>query len=203
MALGFRAILLAVLVCLGAGSAVAEDGRLADRVVGKASAPIKVDEYMSLTCSHCAEFYDTVLPKLEKRYAETGKVRFVLHDFPLDGVSLKAAALARCMPEDEYFPFVRTLFSAQKSWAFGGGNPEANLIQYAKLGGLSEEKAKACANDTKLQDAIIAARTEAGKKYNVEATPTFVINDGLEIINGAQSEEAFAAVFDRLLGTKK
>ncbi len=199
----FKAFLSAVFVALVASSAFAEDARMADRFVGKASAPIKVDEYMSLTCSHCAEFYDNILPKLEKRYAETGKVRFVLHDFPLDGVSLKAAAVARCMPEDEYFPFVKILFSAQKSWAFGGGNPEANLIQYAKLGGLPEDKAKACANDTKLQDAIIAARTEAGKKYNVEATPTFVINDGLEIINGAQSEEAFAAVFDRLLGTKK
>jgi protein-disulfide isomerase len=107
------------------------------------------------------------------------------------------------MPVDEYFPFVKTLFAAQMTWAFGGGNPEANLIQYATLGGLPADKAKACANDTKLQDAIIAARESAGTKYNVEATPTFVVNDGAEVIKGAQSPENFGAVFDRLLAAKK
>jgi protein-disulfide isomerase len=77
------------------------------------------------------------------------------------------------------------------------------MIQYARLGGLSEDKAKACASDTKLQDAIVAERTEAGTKYNIDATPTFVVNDGAEIIKGAQSVDTFAATFDRLLAAKK
>ena len=178
------------------------DPRMAERVLGKADAPVKVEEFVALTCSHCADFYTNILPDLEKKYVDTGKARFILRDFPIDGVSLKASAVARCMPADEYFPFVSTLFKTQMQWAFGGGNPETNLIQYAKLGGLPEDKAKACLADTKLQDAIIAERS-MGEKYKVEATPTFVINDGAEIIQGAQSVEAFSTVIDRQLAGKK
>jgi protein-disulfide isomerase len=203
MASVLKAFLLAVFAIAASSAAEAGDARMADRVLGKEDAPIKVEEFVSLTCSHCAEFYTDILPEIEKRYIDTGKVRFILRDFPLDGISLKAAAVARCMPVDEYYPFVKTLYATQMTWAFSGGNPEANLIQYAKLGGLPEDKAKACANDTALQDLIIAERTDATAKYKVEATPSFVINDGAETINGAQKADAFAAVFDRLLTKKK
>ena len=202
MASALRAFLLAVFMIAASSAARAGDDRMADRVLGNPDAPIKVDEFVSLTCSHCAEFYNTTMPQLEKRYIDTGKVKFVLHDFPLDGVSLKAAAVARCMPADEYFPFIKTLYSMQMKWAFGGGDPVTNMIEYAKLGGLSGDKAKACADDAKLQDAIIAERTGATTKYKINATPTFVINGGAQTINGAQSVEAFAAVFDNLLAKK-
>jgi protein-disulfide isomerase len=203
MASFLRALLLAVLAVVGSSAAQADDERMADRVLGNADAPIKVEEFVSLTCSHCAEFYTTTLPELEKRYVDTGKVRFILREFPLNGIDLKAFAIARCMPPDEYYPFIKTLYGAQATWAFGTGKPEDNLIQYAKLGGLSEDKAKACANDTALQNAIATSRSDATTKYKIEATPTFVINDGAEIINGALKPDAFATVFDRLLGTKK
>jgi protein-disulfide isomerase len=196
------AFLFILLVALSSG-AHADDPRMALRILGNVNAPVKVDEFVSLTCTHCAEFYNTTLPDLEKRYIDTGKVKFILHDFPLDGASLKAAAIARCMPTDEYFPFIKTLYKTQQSWAFGGGNPETNLIQYAKLGGLSEDKAKACANDSKLQDAIISERTTDGEKYSVQATPTFVINDGVEVVKGAQGADVFSSVFDRILSAKK
>lgn len=203
MASVLRALLLGIFVLAGSAAAQAADDRMGDRILGKPDAPVKVEEFVSLTCSHCAEFYTTTLPQLEKRYVDTGKVRFILREFPLNGIDLKAFAIARCMPADEYYPFVKTLYGAQMSWAFGEGNPEDHLIQYAKLGGLPEDKAKACANDTKLQDEIVAERTAAGDKYKVEATPTFVINDGAETINGAQSVDVFAATFDRLLAAKK
>ena len=179
------------------------DPRMSERSLGKADAPIKVDEFVSLTCSHCAEFYNTILPDLEKKYIDTGKVRFVMHDFPLNGTSLKAAAVARCLPTDEYFPFVKVLYKNLMTWAFGSGDPVANLIQYSKLAGLSDEQAKACANDSKLQDAIVAERTTASDKYKVEATPTFVVNDGSDVIQGAQPADAFAVIFDRILSAKK
>ena len=198
-----KAFLLAIFVTIAASAAFAADDRMADRVLGQANAPIKVDEFVSLTCTHCAEFYEKTLPELEKRYVDTGKVRFILHDFPLDGISLKAAAVARCMPTDEYYPFVKTLFAGQATWAFGSGSPEANLIQYAKLGGLSEDKAKACMGDTALQNAITAERVSAATKYKVEATPTFIINDGIETVKGAESAETFSRIFDRLLAGKK
>jgi protein-disulfide isomerase len=179
------------------------DDPMAERVLGKPDAPVRIDEYVSLTCTHCADFYNNVLPALETKYVESGKVKFVMHDFPIDGVSLKAAAVARCMPADEFFPFVKILFKNQTQWAFGQGNAETNMIQYAKLGGLSEEKARSCANDTKLQDAIVAERTEAGTKYNVSATPTFVMNNGAAIIQGTQPLTSFTTQIDQLLAAKK
>jgi len=203
MASVLKAFVLALLMACPALAAVADDNRMADHVLGKVDAPVKVDEFVSLTCSHCAEFYTTVLPILEKKYVDTGKVKFVMHDFPLDGISLKSAAVARCMPDDEYFPFVKTLYSNQLTWAFSGGDPEANMIRYATLGGLTAEKAKACANDTKMQDAIIAARESAAAKYHVDATPTFVLNDGAQVIQGAQAADVFSAAFDHLLAAKK
>lgn len=174
-----------------------------DRIYGKVDAPVTVDEYVSLTCSHCADFYNNILPQLENAYIETGKVKFILHDFPLDGIALKAALISRCMPAEEYYPFVKMLYKNQMSWAFTGGDPEKNLTQYAKLGGLSDEKAKSCLQDSKLQDAVIAERTTATNKFNVEATPTFLINGGAEVVKGSQTAQTFAAIFDRLLAEKK
>ena len=71
----------------------AQETKLPDRILGKADAPVTVEEYISLTCPHCAEFYTTTLPELEKRYVDSGKVRFILRDFPLDGPALKAATV--------------------------------------------------------------------------------------------------------------
>jgi len=203
MASVFRALLLAVFAIAIASGARAEDGFMSERSLGRSDAPIKVDEYFSMTCSHCADFYLDTLPLLEKRYIETGKLRIIMHDFPLGALSLKAAVVSRCMPKDTYHPFIKTLFGALKDGSFGGNETEPKLYQYAALGGLAMDRAKACAADPKLQDALIAGRTEATTKYNVQATPTFVINDGAEIINGAMSAEAFFNVFDRLLAAKK
>lgn len=193
------AALFAVTVLAGS-VARAEVVALAEHALGSPNAPITVDEYTSATCSHCADFYVKTLPELEKKYVTTGKVKFISHSFPLNGISLKAAAVANCMPKDQYFPFIKTLYGALIDKTF---DSEKSLYQFAALGGLSAEKAKACANDKSMQDAIVAKHIEAVAKYKIEATPTFVINGGEEIINGAQSVEAFSAVFDRLLTAKK
>jgi protein-disulfide isomerase len=200
----FRAVFLAVMM-ISVGSAAWADGddRMADRVLGDPKAPVKVDEYVSLGCSHCAEFYNNILPEIEKKYVDTGKVKLVLHDYPLDGASLKGAALARCMPADEYYPFIKTLYATQAAWAYAGGDPVEKIIGYAKLGGMSEDKAKACVADTKLQDEIIAERTDATDRLKVNATPTFIINDGVDTINGAEPATVFAAAFDKILAAKK
>ncbi|MBV8061262.1 MAG: DsbA family protein [Alphaproteobacteria bacterium] len=178
------------------------DVAVTDRFIGRADAPVTVEEYVSLGCPHCGDFYLNTLPALEKQYADSGKVRFVLRDFPLDGLSLKAASIARCMPEDQYFAFITVLYKNQRAWELSQ-NPEQTLLQYAKLGGLSEEKGKECLKDTKLQDAIIAERTNATDKYNVQSTPTFIINGGAARIDGAKEASEFTAAFDRLLNNGK
>ncbi len=192
---------LVALLCAVALPVLADDS-LPDRILGRRDAPITVEEYVSMTCPHCAEFYIKDLPELEKTYVDTGKVRFILRDFPLDGVALKAAVVARCMPEDEYYPFIKTLYGNMMAWA-NAQNVDQALIQYAKLGGLSEANAKTCLQDQVLQDRVIAERTKAAEKLNIQATPTFVINYGVEKLQGAQTVAQFSAVFDRLLAAKK
>ncbi len=198
---------LSLIALLIAGTALAVDVAHAadiavpERILGDPKAPITVEEFVSLTCPHCAEFYINVLPQLQKAYVDNGKVKFILRDFPLDGSSLKASALARCMPADEFYPFIEVLYKNQMAWAIGPDS-EKILVQYAKLGGLDGDKAKACLNDPAMQDALVAGRTDAGKKYNIDATPTFIINEGAERLQGAQTAQQFGAVFDKLLAAK-
>lgn len=175
---------------------------LPDHAKGSASAPITVIEYSSITCSHCAHFYNDVLPEIEKRYINTGKVRFIYREFPVDSVALKGAALAYCLPADKFYPFVAVLYKNRDAW-LSSPKPEDVMTQYAKLAGLSDEKAKSCLEDTKLLDDLVALRTDAMSKYNIEATPTFIINDGEEKIVGARRLEAFTSAFDKLLAKKK
>ena len=69
---------------------------LPDLVIGKADAPIVIEEYASLTCSHCAAFHTTVLPELKKAYIDPGKVKLIYRDFPLDELAVAAAMTGRC-----------------------------------------------------------------------------------------------------------
>jgi len=169
-----------------------------ERVIGEGRTPVVIDEYISLTCPHCAEFYLNTLPELEKRYVKTGKLRIIVHDYPLDGASLKAAALARCMPGEEYFPFIRILYENQSKWA-ASGNPDKILVQYARLGGLDEERANACIKDPAIQSAVLAERSAGADQYGVSSTPTFVFNKGVEKMEGSSDINGFAATIDRML----
>lgn len=188
---------------LSASSAMAEASTaLREHAMGKETAPITVIEYSSLTCTHCADFYTKVMPEIEKRYIETGKVRFIYRDFPVDGVALKGAALAHCMPKEQFFPFIGILYNNQSTW-LKTLKREETLMQYAQMAGLPADKAKACVEDTKLMDALIAVRTEAMEKFSIKATPTFIINNGDDKIVGAQGLEAFITSFENILAKKK
>lgn len=99
-------------------AALLTPGSLPDKILGSADAPVTVVEYASMTCGHCANFHMNTYPHLKKEYIDTGKVRFIFREFPLDPVALAAFMLARCMPEDKYFDTVDTLFEKQRTWAF-------------------------------------------------------------------------------------
>ncbi|HUY67914.1 MAG TPA: DsbA family protein [Alphaproteobacteria bacterium] len=193
---------LAVLLLAAGLPAHAANSSVPERILGNPKAPVTIDEYASLTCPHCAEFTIQTLPKLEKLYIDTGKVKFILHDFPLDGVALKAAALARCMPADEFYPFIEVLYKNQTTWALAS-DPDAIISEYARLGGLSGERTKECLNDKSMQDAVAAERAAAEKTYNINSTPTFIIDGGAEKVLGAQPVEAFAAAIDKALAKRK
>ena len=168
------ALCLTSLAAAGAGAdpvALAPD----DHVLGKADAPITIVEYASLTCPHCAEFDRDTLPKIKEKWIDTGKAKLVFRDFPLDGLALRAAVVARCAPPDRYFGYIDILFHSQRNWATASDPIEA-LSRIARLGGMSDQQFQSCINNEELQKAVAASRQNAEKEYGVESTPTFFVN---------------------------
>lgn len=149
-----------------------------DFVIGNPDAQAVIIEYASLTCPHCARFHADTLPKIKAQYVDTGLVKFIYRDFPLDRVALQAAQVARCMPAERYFSFLDVLFRQQDQWA-AGRDPNAMLErikQLAAVAGLSRERATACVDDQALQLRIVSAAQAGERDYKINATPTLVIN---------------------------
>ncbi|MGP1396369.1 MAG: DsbA family protein [Inquilinaceae bacterium] len=167
-----------------------------DRVLGAADAPLTVVEYASFTCPHCATFHAETLATVKERYIDTGQVRYVFRDFPLDGLALRAGMLARCVPEDRYFPLVDVLFSSQREWS-RAADPVTALSQIGRMVGLTQDEIDACLQDDALADRLIALRTEGTERFGVESTPSFVING--ETVSGALPFDRFAELLDRHL----
>jgi protein-disulfide isomerase len=146
-----------------------------DRILGNPAAPITIVEYASLTCPHCAHFTDEVLPEIKKKWIDTGKVKLVLRDFPLDGEALRAAMIARCAPPDRFYAYIDTFFADQATWA-SAPDFEAALGRLAELGGMSKDAIDKCLKDITLENKILEGRLTASKQLNVDATPTFFVN---------------------------
>ena len=182
-----------------AQSAVAADllvpPPLGDRTLGKDDAPVTIVEYASMTCPHCAHFHETTYPELKKRYIETGKVRFIFREFPLDPLAAGASMLARCADKEQFFPLIETLFQRQTKWAVE--KPIPQLMAIAKQAGISEQKFNACLSDQKMLDAMQAEQKRATDKFQVNSTPTLFINGKKQV--GGQSIEDLAKVIDPLL----
>ncbi|MSP44421.1 MAG: DsbA family protein [Xanthobacteraceae bacterium] len=168
---------------------------LGDRVLGKDDAPVTIVEYASMTCSHCAAFHETTYPELKKRYIDTGKVRFIFREFPLDQLAAGASMLARCADKEQFFPLIETLFQQQRQWAVE--KPIPKLMAIAKQAGMSEQKFNACLSDQKMLDAMQAEQKRASDKFQVTSTPTLFINGKKQI--GGQSIEDLANVIDPIL----
>ncbi len=165
-----------------------------DRILGSGEAPVTVIEYASLTCGHCAAFYNHTFPQVKSNYIDQGRVRFVYRDFPLDGVALRAAMLARCVPADRFFGVIEILFASQEQWAMAQ-DPVQALGRIGRLAGLSEDEFNACMANRDLAARIAGQREDAERRYGVDATPTFIVNG--ETVSGALSYDQFSAVLDR------
>ena len=146
-----------------------------DLILGNSNAPITIIEYASLTCPHCAHFADDVLPKLQKKWIDTGKAKLVLRDFPLDGEAVHASMIARCAPPDRFYAFVDTFFADQEKWVTAP-DYQAALTRLAELGGMSKPEVDRCLADNKLENQILNSRLVASKDLDVNSTPTFFVN---------------------------
>lgn len=153
------------------------DPRLTERSLGRADAPVTVAEYFSLTCPHCARFARDVLPQIQKELIDTGKLRWVFRDYPLDQVALTAAMIARTLPADRYAPFVAALLASQDRWAFARDvNSTDELAKMAALAGMPRATFNATIKDEGLRNALVQAQADDSKTYNIDSTPTFIIN---------------------------
>jgi protein-disulfide isomerase len=152
-----------------------EASTLEEMVLGDPNAPVTIIEYASMTCPHCAHFEETTYPELKKRYIDTGKVRLIFREFPLDPLAAAGAMLARCAGKDKYFPLIETLFRTQKDWVVAK-DPITPLLNIAKQVGFTKQSFDQCLSDEKLLAGIEAARQSAADKLGVNSTPTFFIN---------------------------
>jgi protein-disulfide isomerase len=185
------AVAAGVLGPLGASAGESPTITAADRVLGNPDAPVTIIEYGSLTCPHCAEFDKKTFPALKANWIDTGKAKLVFRVFPLNGVDVRAAAVASCVPPDRYYDFIDAVYKSQDTW-MRASDPVQAVATIARLGGgLTEDKAKSCVADKKLLDDIADQRYQTEKLYGIESTPTFFINGTLMDQNGAQPIEIF------------
>lgn len=153
-----------------------QTGPLGDIVLGSDKAPVTIIEFASMTCGHCAHFATTTFPPLKKAYIDTGKVRYIFREFPLDDLAAAASVLARCAgknDKEKTFVLIETLFAAQKDWLVQ--QPLQPLKNFAKQVGLGEEAFEACFADKAIIDGIRANQQQA-IKFGVNSTPWFFIN---------------------------
>ncbi len=188
---------IAVLLCHGPAGAQAGSSPVPlEMALGSSDAPIIVVEYFSFSCSHCARFHREAFPKLERNYNETGKVRFVVRDFPLNITALTAAALARCIGPDRYFETVDILWRRWDDW-INETDTGPGLVSVLSSEGFDESLLQRCLNDKSFEDRVLNSYVEGARDHGVDRTPTFLIN-GKKYI-GLSSYGRFAAILDALL----
>ncbi|HEX3114726.1 MAG TPA: DsbA family protein [Bradyrhizobium sp.] len=177
---------------------VAKPVSLPDMALGPANASVTITEYASMTCPHCAAFNETVFPKIKSEYIDTGKIRYVFREFPLDIKAAAGSMLSRCIAKDDsgkYFAVTDILFRQQNDWVMK--NTTETLTRIGKQAGLSQQAVEDCLKDQALLDKIAADQKYAAEVLKVDSTPTFFING--EKIKGETSFEVFDKKIKSLL----
>ncbi|PST26383.1 DsbA family protein [Mesorhizobium plurifarium] len=173
-----------------------EPGALPEMALGDANAPVTIVEYMSMTCPHCANFHNDTFDAIKTKYVDSGKVRFIVREFPFDPRAAAAFMLARCAPEGQYFPMISMLFKQQEQWAAAHNGRDA-LLQLSKLAGFTQESFEACLTNQKLLDDVNAVMQRGAKEFGVKSTPTFFVNG--EHYSGDMSVDVMSALIDSKL----
>lgn len=188
-----RRVLIASGFALLASSAVAEQptdkgkamleaaSPLGDRMLGKADAPVVLIEYASATCPHCAEFHTTLLPQIKSEYIDTGKVKFIFREFPLDNMALAVFMLTRCLPEEKYFATTDLLFRRQQTWA-KADNPGIEITKIMSMAGMDKATFEACLKKTEMAKAMNEYAKKSAQDFGIKGTPALFVNG--EFIDG-------------------
>ena len=166
--------ILLILIILGLSIKVnAEINRI---VSGQDDAKITIIAYESLTCSHCADFHNNIYPLLKKEFIDTGLVKIEFRHFPLDIVALNASKISQCK-QDQSLEIMMSLYSDQQAWIKGKTIEEANenLEKFVANKNFTLDFEK-CISDKKIEDFVLSDRIEGTKKFEINSTPTIIIN---------------------------
>jgi len=176
---------------------LAQPRSLPDMALGDAKAPVTIFEFASMSCPHCAAFQQNVFPMLRSKYIDTGKVRYVFREFPLDIKAASASVLARCIADgnaEKFFGAIDAMFKQQDALM---EQTKETMLSIGKEGGLDDKAVDSCVGDQSAMDKLSADETFAAKQLKVDATPTFFING--KMVKGAISFEEFEAKLKPLL----
>jgi protein-disulfide isomerase len=177
---------------------VAKPVSLPDMALGPADAKVTITEFASMTCPHCAAFNAETFPKIKANYIDTGKVRYIFREFPLDIKAAAGSMLARCIANGDapkYFAVTDMLFRQQNDWVVK--NTTETLTRIGKQAGMSQQQVETCLKDQALLDKIASDQKYASDVLKVDSTPTFFING--DRIKGETSFEEFQKKIDPLL----
>ena len=177
---------------------VAKPVSLPDMALGPADAKVTITEFASMTCPHCAAFNAETFPKIKAEFIDTGKIRYIFREFPLDIKAAAGSMLARCIAKDDagkYFAVVDLLFRQQNDWVVK--NTTETLTRIGKQAGLSAPEVEACLKDQTLLNKIAADQKYASDVLKVDSTPTFFVNG--EMLKGEQTFDEFSKRINALL----
>ena len=176
--------------------ALLEPGPLGDMAVGDEDAPVVMIEYASMTCGACGVFHNGPYKTIKERYVDTGKMRFILREFPLDSVATAAFMIARCAGPERFHGFIDVLFERQAQWAYVQ-DPMGALMGIARQGGFSDASFQACMENQEVLDHIRVVQQSAQENFAVRSTPTFFING--EKVEGVLSFEDYEPIIEKHL----
>ncbi len=151
-----------------------QPGPLGDRALGNPNAPVTVIEYASLTCPHCRNYHANVFPKVKQAYIDTGKVRYIVREFPIGRSAGNAAIINRCAPPEKYFELLDAFLSRQPEWVSQEVRLDA-IYGVAKSTGMSRETFDKCLANQAMIDGLNEVK-QRGRRFGVVGTPTFFVN---------------------------
>ena len=169
-----------------------------DFIIGNKNAPITIIEYASLSCIHCADFHQKTLPQLIEKYVDTGKIKIVFRDFPLNYPALMGSTLLQCINQDIRYNYLSALFLLQSNWV----NPDfeiakKELFKILQTGGMTKDQFDECLNNQDLEQQILQGLIDAQNEYNIGTTPSFLIND--KLLEGDKPIKDFKKIINNIL----
>ena len=160
------------------------------RTYGVDKAPVKIEEFSSLTCGFCAKLHREVYPELVEKYVKTGKVQIIYRNYPLDNVAMGASVLGLSMPKNKYFAYLQYAFNNQGELV---QKQLATLYKWGQLGGFNKAQVNEILGNNELLKAVVEDMKKGDKKYKITGTPTLIIN-GTKYQGALTTKDIFMAI---------